>query len=710
MTDPPGICAGPAPTGPGRRHNVPVQLAPETSAAPAPDRVSLVGGVALPTLGVLALAGSVWLDVTAPSTGPGVELAEGPGWPYVAHGVVLTLLAAVVLLRSSARLLGLLIGLNGLFWALDGLSQSYVLAGVSADSAWPGMTFALWFLNRFGAFLPVAIAVLLLVFPTGRFLAGGWGVLGRAALGVAVLAGLVILVVPAEGRLTTDMIPPDVDVDPTSLDLLRGHSEAAVTGAVAVGSAAFLVTLLLVVVRYRQSTGLMRDRMRWLLWSVFAIVAGLLVTLVVSPPGTDYVVTTVVMVLPAGAMTVAVVQPTLVPIGDLLGRTVVLATVLAVIVAADVLVLAVLTALLDGLTEAQIVAVVLVVAVALYGPLRQRLSAAVRRRMLGDRGNPYDALAGLASMLETTDDAGEQLAAVARAVATAFGVGFVSLEVDWTTGDRMVTTYGERPAQVRSLPITYRGAAVGRLVLPARGVRSRLTARDEQLLGDLVRQAATAARTSQLAEEVQQSRERLVTAREEERRRIRRDLHDGLGPALSGVVFQLEAARMTVDRDPEQAKDQLDGISRHVQGVVADVRRLVHDLRPPALDDRGLVGALRQQADRLDVPLTVDAPDLDGRLPAAVEVAAYRIVGEALTNVARHADATAARLHLSVGDDTLLVELADDGVGIDPDRQAGVGLVSLRERAAELGGRAAITCPPDGGTVVRAWLPLRSEA
>nr|WP_246303861.1 sensor histidine kinase [Nocardioides thalensis] len=326
--------------------------------------------------------------------------------------------------------------------------------------------------------------------------------------------------------------------------------------------------------------------------------------------------------------------------------------------------------------------------------------------MLGERDNPYDALAGLSSTLETTDDPREQLAAVAQAVASAFGVRFVSLEVDWSSGDRTVTTFGERPAAVRTLPITYRGAQVGRLVLPARGVRSRLSARDEQLLGDLVRQAAVAARTGQLAEEVQHSRERLVTAREEERRRIRRDLHDGLGPALSGVVFQLEAARMAVDADPAAARDQLSGITEHVQGIVADVRRLVHDLRPPALDDRGLVGALKQQADRLDVPLAVDAPELDGRLPAAVEVAAYRIVGEALTNVARHAQAEVARLRLELDDDNLLVELADDGVGISADRQAGVGLVGLRERAAELGGSSEVLCPPDGGTVVRARLPL----
>jgi len=287
------------------------------------------------------------------------------------------------------------------------------------------------------------------------------------------------------------------------------------------------------------------------------------------------------------------------------------------------------------------------------------------------------------------------------------GVGFFGAECGGGSDGRLIPTYGERPAETRTLPITCRAAEVGRLVLPARGRRSRLSRRDEELLGDLVRQAATAARAGQLADELQESRERLVTAREEERRRIRRDLHDGLGPALSGVVFQLESARLLVPKDPDAAERQIAGVSAHVQDVVADVRRLVHDLRPPALDDRGLAGALRQQAERLEPAATVESGDL-GSLPAAVEVAAYRIAGEAMTNAARHARASRCAVRLEVVDSALLVEVADDGVGIAPSAQAGVGLVGLRERAAELGGRSEITCPASGGTVVRAWLPLRS--
>jgi signal transduction histidine kinase len=146
-------------------------------------------------------------------------------------------------------------------------------------------------------------------------------------------------------------------------------------------------------------------------------------------------------------------------------------------------------------------------------------------------------------------------------------------------------------------------------------------------------------------------------------------------------------------------------VSGQVQDIVTDVRRLVHDLRPPALDDRGLVGAIRQLAEAQPLPVEVDAADL-GALSAAVEVAAYRIVAESLTNVVRHAGAGSAHVRLACTGTDLVVEIADDGAGIAETVQAGVGLLSVRERAAELGGRTDVICPPTGGTVVRAVLPF----
>jgi signal transduction histidine kinase len=637
------------------------------------------------------------------SFGDDVDIGTGLGTGLV--GVVLGALSTIVLRRPGHRTIGWALGAVGLFWALDGLSEAYVRLGLVTEHALPGMTFAVWFLARFTSLLPATIVVLPLLFPEGRFLRGAWGVASWACMVVLCLGALAFVVAPWDQPIAD--LPPGVDPDWTTIWALERFAEP-ITNVLQVATVVGLVVPIGVVVhRYRRSTGTARDQMRWLLWGALVTAAIIVVSLFLDLGQLTGVVFFVCITLVPVAMTVAVVNPSAVPIEDLLARTVVLSAVAVVLVAIDFGVVAALSAVLDDeMEQGQVVLVVLLTTVLLYGPVRQRLSRSVRRLVLGTRGTPYDAVAGLASALETTDEGSEQLAAVARAVASAFGVGFVSVEVDRSGGERLVATYGVRPAETRTLPIAYRDAEVGRLVLPARGLRSRLSRRDEELLGDLVRQAATAARSSQLAEELQDSRERLVAAREEERRRIRRDLHDGLGPALSGVVFQLESARLLVDQDPETAKTQVAATSNLVQEVVADVRRLVHDLRPPALDDLGLVGALRQQAQRLDPPAAVVADDL-GALPAAVEVAAFRIVSEAMTNVARHAAATTCTVRLTVDDGALVVEVTDDGVGIQPEAQAGIGLASLRERAAELGGSSEITCPPTGGTSVRTRLPLR---
>ena len=679
----------------------------------APARPALArwagAGFVLVTGALFAL--TVFLDLRTDPHGAGAQLAPGWGWSYALLGPLLAGLAARVLVRDPRQGFGWALAWLGCFWSLDGVSQSWVRFAIRADEALAGSNLALWFLNRVGAFLPATIALLLLLFPTGRFLAGRWRVVSWAVSAVMLLGGLLVVLAPATD--TPDVtLPPEVDLDAGALPIPQGFAHVAVPVTVAASVLGLLVAMATVVVRHRRSTGLDRERMRWLLWAVVAMTLLIGLSFASDVRVLRDLSVFFIMALPAVAMTVAIVDPLVVSVENLLVRTLLYGALSTVIVGVDLAGLALVThALGDRLDQRQVVLAALLVSALVYAPLRAQLSRLVRRLVLGNRAARYDAVAGLASALETTDEGSEQLAAVAHAVADAFGVRFVSVEVDRGNGERLVASYGARPAETRTLPIAYRGEPVGRLVLPARGLRSRLSARDEQLLGDLVRQAATAARTSRLAAELQASRGRLVVAREEERRRIRRDLHDGLGPALGGVVFQLESARLLVDRDPERAKEQLTATTTLVQDVVADVRRLVHDLRPPALDDRGLVGALTQHAQRLSghgVEIAVVAEELD-TLPAAVEVAAYRIVGEALTNVVRHAHAATCEVRLVREPDRLVVSVRDDGVGISGDAESGVGLVSLRERAAELDGRVEITCPDDGGTLVRAVLPLEER-
>jgi two-component system NarL family sensor kinase len=327
--------------------------------------------------------------------------------------------------------------------------------------------------------------------------------------------------------------------------------------------------------------------------------------------------------------------------------------------------------------------------------------------MFGRRGDRYDVVSSVAERLESTRRVDEQLPVLAGAVASAFKVPFVRVEVVTPAGGTVSASHGEPVEDAQEVDIGYHGERVGRLTLPRRGLRSMLSRRDQDLLVDLVRQAAVAIRSSLLAEELQESRERLVLGREEDRRRIRRDLHDGLGPTLGGVAMRLDAAGNAVESDPESSRGLIRQARTEVRDALDDVRRLVHDLRPPALDDLGLRAALEQQAQRVspEVAVTVDVSGVGG-LPAAVEVAAYRIVAESLNNVVKHAQASSATVRLREAGGALEVEVRDDGRGIAEEVTAGVGLLSLRERAEELGGRFEVQCPAAGGTVVRAFLPV----
>jgi signal transduction histidine kinase len=265
------------------------------------------------------------------------------------------------------------------------------------------------------------------------------------------------------------------------------------------------------------------------------------------------------------------------------------------------------------------------------------------------------------------------------------------------------------PDQTVREPLTYGGEIVGALVVGLRDGEQRLADPDRRALGLLAAPLAVAVHATVVSTELQASRERLIEAREEERRRLRRELHDGLGPALTGIAFTADAAANLVD-DPAKAAGLLNTLRRDTRAALADVRRVVEDLRPPALDELGLVGALQQRAEQLSwradgtaVKVRLDVPPDVPALPAAVEVAAYRIATEALTNVARHSRASSAVVRLRCGD-RLEVSVNDDGPA-SGSWSPGVGLQTMRERAAELGGAFSAGPSPVGGQV-NASFPL----
>jgi signal transduction histidine kinase len=276
---------------------------------------------------------------------------------------------------------------------------------------------------------------------------------------------------------------------------------------------------------------------------------------------------------------------------------------------------------------------------------------------------------------------------------------------------------GRVTAQTVALPVHHRGSQVGLLIVGYDAGRP-LSAPDRALLSDLASHAGSAIHSLQLtaslrlgAQELQSAREQLVLTREEERRRLRRDLHDGLAPTLAAAGLTAATAHDLVRRDPAMAERVLDTLQGNLRAAVADIRTLVDELRPPALE-LGLMTAIEERAAELGqvVDIRVDGPEGLPTLPAAIEVAAYRILQEALMNVLKHADARHVVVQVRATD-ALTLDIHDDGVGTLARRRAGgLGVESMRERAAEVGGRCTVGAHDGGGTLVSVRLPLPAGA
>lgn len=352
-------------------------------------------------------------------------------------------------------------------------------------------------------------------------------------------------------------------------------------------------------------------------------------------------------------------------------------------------------------------------------PLRDRLQRAANRLIYGDRDEPYRAIARLGEHLEASLETDDVLPTVVATVADALRLPYVAVELHDGPHPSIAAEHGRRPVNgvddLRRLPLVHRGEAIGSLILAPRSPGEAFSEADLTLLADLGRQAGSAVESVRLTADLRRSREHLVTAREEERRRLQRELHDGVGPTLAGTLMKMEAARSRLSAHPEEAERMLSELAGDTRRIIDEVRRVTYDLRPPALDQLGLVGALREQAARYvgtpDRPLRIDveAPDELPALSAAIEVAAYRIGVEALTNVARHSGAGSAVLRLAGDARALVVEVEDDGCGIAASDHRGVGHRSMRERAEELGGSVDVADAPAGGTRLRARLPIRRD-
>ncbi|MDP9069928.1 MAG: histidine kinase [Actinomycetota bacterium] len=350
--------------------------------------------------------------------------------------------------------------------------------------------------------------------------------------------------------------------------------------------------------------------------------------------------------------------------------------------------------------------------------LRDRLQRRVSRFIYGERDDPHEVVSRLSQRLEATASPEAILPGVVETLALTLRLPYAAIELHSPEGVVQATaSHGTASRDSLSVPLVHRGQAVGRLLLEVGPGAEPFGPADRRLLEDLARQVAVTAHGLLLTLALQGSLERVVTAREEERRRLRRDLHDGLGPTLASAALQLDVARGLVRADATGAECLLGRLTTQIQTAIADLRHVIDGLRPQMLDQLGLVSAIEARARELGggpgegkpragvLEVSVETEGDLGSLPAAVEVAAFRIVTEALANAWRHGGATACTVRLATNG-ALALSVEDNGLGLPATLVAGVGIPSMRERAAELGGTCEIEAAPDGGTLVQARFPL----
>jgi signal transduction histidine kinase len=637
--------------------------------------------IALSWLGALLVAAGAALTIA----NIGTPLPEGTNWRLAdAGGVALMGFGALLAIRLPGNAVSWVALTAGLSQVASLAANEYAVFGqLTRDGEVPAGELAQWFGTWMWApgycLIPT---LLLLLFPDGRPPSPRWRLLVPVTLVVIGIVTLWFAVAPYEelGEPTLDA-GADRPLESQALaDLLAPLLFLLVPCVLACAAS--------VVARLRRATGEERQQLRW-------FGAGVTVALLVLLAGQaldDYApgaLAVALTVLPA-CIFVAIVRHGLWELGPLARRSVVYG--LLSVVGLAVYGLAVLV-----LGGGQAIATVLVAVV--LAPLHARVSRAVNRLLYGDRDEPWAAARRLGERLTAPGDPLREIGdalrlprvelrepAAAPPAAVAAGRPAAA---DGTAAAPLATRVASREIAV---PLVFAGEHVGTLVAGGR----ELGAADRRALEQLAPPLAAAVHAARLADDLRESRERIVAAREEERRRLRNDLHDEVGPSLAVLALRLDA----------EGRDEL---AAQARADLARIRALVRDLRPAALDDLGLAAALAQEVDALrtgGLDARLDAPEDLGELPAAVEVAAYRIAREALANVVRHSRAKRCSVRLARDGDALVLAVADDGQGMPAVVRPGVGLESMRARAEEIGGSFELGPARGGGTRVSVRLPL----
>jgi signal transduction histidine kinase len=475
----------------------------------------------------------------------------------------------------------------------------------------------------------------------------------------------------------------------------------------------------------RVSNSVQRQQTKWVVFGVSISIGGYIVLaftvaiffsgVSLSPLATILYTTTVyllILLIPV-SIAFAILRSRLWDIDLIINRTLVYGVLTASVVVLYVLVVGGLSTLLQVRGSLIISLLATGLIAVLFQPLRSRLQSAVNRMMYGERDDPYRIISRLGEHLEATLVPDAILPEIVETVAQALRLPYVAIELQEGDQLRMAASYGTPVDPSLHMPLHYQQDTIGELLLASRSSGESFSSADRKLLDDLARQIGIAAHAVRLSADLQRSRERLVLAQEEERRRLARELHDSVSQALYGISLGVHTARMQLDRDPKDLAESLDYVLELSEAALIEMRALIFELRPESLETEGLVIALNKQAAAMQARQSIVVQTYLGEepdLPLEVKQDLYRIVQEALHNTVKHAHASQVELHMDQVSGMVTVEVCDNGKGFDTTTSfpGHLGLHSMRERVKSLGGELRIESAPGQGTCVKAQVPVQT--
>lgn len=638
--------------------------------------------------------------------------------------------------RHPRNPIGWLFFLIALAVMIGALTEEYAIRGfVTAPGSLPSPTLALWIANW--VFIPalVSVPLILLLFPTGRVLSRRW----RLVASSLVVSGLVMVLgfVLQPRNLAVDLPGPVRQVrNPTGVQSLADLIGPVLTAGVLVSLAAAFASVVALFLRFRRSSSEERQQLKWLLYVAAAAAAFLAGNFVVEPIlGEDSVLNTVSFVgfflaiavgIP-GASAIAILKYRLYDLDLVVKKTVVFAALVAFITLVYVAVVVGVGALVGERGNTLLTFVATAIVAIAFQPARDRARRLADRMVYGKRATPYEVLSEFSDRVSETYSTEDVLPRMARILAAGTGAARADIwlrigselrpTASWPTGpggptEALLLPGSELPqisGSDRFFHVRHRGELLGALTveMPA---SEPLTPAHEKLIQHLAAQAGLVLQNVRLIEELRASRQRLVRAQDEERRRLERNIHDGAQQQLVALAVKLGLAEKLVERDAARTRELLAEIRAQTSDALQDLRDLARGIYPPLLADKGLPAALEAQARRAPLPVRVEADGV-GRQSQEAEAAVYFCVLEALQNVAKYAEASQATVRLDARDGQLEFEVADDGKGFHLTATSyGTGLQGMADRLEAIGGRLDVRSAPDAGTTVIGAVPVGSSA